>query len=215
MKIISVLSVFWLVGNYFGQSLNEFILKESYKHEGGSYVLSSTGCPTDLVFNNDTILKKSKAGTYCSGFTFTVFFQTMLEHDLFQDISTTELKKLQKEWYGISKESVETQCLYVFEKRKWGKQISIDEAKPGDFVQFWRNNRSGHSVIFLDWERDSVGNIAGLKYRSSQTKTDGIGDRVEVIGAGPKELNRKRIYIARLEKPVAIKSDNPFQTGNN
>jgi hypothetical protein len=215
MKILVSLSLILCMDTCFGQSFNEYILSEAYKHEGGSYVLSSTGCPTDLVFKNDTILKKSKSGTYCSGYTFTIFFQTMLEHDLFQDISTSELKQIQKEWYGIAKESVEQQCLYVFEKRNWGKKVPFDEAKPGDFVQFWRNNKSGHSVIFLDWEKDSVGNIAGLKYRSSQTKTDGIGDRVEVIGIGPKELNRKRIYVARLEKPAALKSENPFQQGNN
>jgi plastocyanin len=192
------------------QPLNEFILKEAYKYEGGSYVLSSTGCPEDLIFETDTILKKSKSGTYCSGYTFTLFFKAMMTNQLFEGLTASELKKIQKEWYGIPKESFETQCLFVLEKKKWGKKIHFEEAQPGDFVQFWRNNKSGHSVIFLGWERDSIGQISGLKYRSSQTKTNGIGDRIEVIGQGAKELNRKRIYIARLEKPTTIKSENPF-----
>jgi hypothetical protein len=200
---------------FFAQPLNEHILKEAYKFEGGSYVLSSTGCPIDLIYNSDTILKKSKSGSYCSGFTFTVFFNTMLEHNLFNELNTNNIKSIQKEWYGIPKESFETQCLYVLEKNKWGKKIQFEDAQPGDFVQFWRNNKSGHSVIFLGWERDSIGQISGLKYRSSQTKTDGIGDRSEVIGTGPKDLNLKRIYIARLEKSKTVLSENPFTEEKN
>jgi len=215
MKTLIAASLFLIAENFFGQNFNEFILKEAYKHQGGSYVLSSTGCPIDLVYNADTILKKSRSGTYCSGFTFTVFFQTMQAHDLFENISSSELKQLQKEWYGIPQESVETQCLFVFEKRNLGKKILFDDAQPGDFVQFWRNNKSGHSVIFLNWERDSIGRISGIKYRSSQTKTDGIGDRIELIGSGPKELNKNRIYIARLENSKGIKPENPFLNGNN
>lgn len=215
MRIIFIISFSFLTLFSIGQPLNDYILKEAYKYEGGSYVLSSTGCPIDLIHNNDTILKKSKAGTYCSGFTFTVFFNIMQQQNMFDKIAGSELKKLQKHWYGIPKESFETQCLYVLENQNWGRKISFEDAKPGDFVQFWRNNKSGHSVIFLDWEKDSIGKITGIKYRSSQTKTDGIGDRSESIGFGPKELNRNRIYIARLEKNLEIKSVNPFSIEKN
>ena len=112
-------------------------------------------------------------------------------------------------------EAFETQCLYVLEKEKLGRKVEWEEAEPGDFVQFWRNNKSGHSVLFLGWERDSVGVISGLKYRSSQTKTDGIGDRIEAIGSGPKDINRWRLYIARLEKSEETFSENPFSGQKN
>jgi hypothetical protein len=183
----------------FAQPLNDYILKEAYRYTSGRYVLSSTGCPEHLVYADDTILKKSASGTYCSGYTFTVFFNTMKEHHRFEGKSSDELRKIQKDWYGITRDATETQCLFVLEQQGWGRKIAFDEAQPGDFVQFWRNNQSGHSVIFLGWERDSTGHIIAMKYRSSQLKTDGVGDRTELIGSGPKELNRNRIYLARLE----------------
>ena len=41
--------------------------------------------------------------------------------------------------------------------------------------------------------------IIGLTYRSSQKITNGIGVRTESIGYGTKDINPKRIYIARIE----------------
>jgi hypothetical protein len=190
-------------------------LQEAYFHEGGSYVLSSTGSPEDLIHNSDTILAKSKTGTYCSGYTFYLLFKALKENGWLQNYTKSDLKRMQKQWYGNTKEAFETQCLYVLEKEKLGRKVEWEEAEPGDFVQFWRNNKSGHSVLFLGWERDSVGVISGIKYRSSQTKTDGIGDRIEMIGNGPKEINRYRLYIARLEKSEETFSENPFSGQKN
>jgi hypothetical protein len=197
------------------QALNYFLLKEAYVHEGGSYVLSSTGTPEDLIHNSDTILAKSQSGSYCSGYTFYLLFNALKENGLLEGYTKSELKRIQKEWYGNTKEAFETQCLYVLEKEKLGRKVEWEDAEPGDFVQFWRNNKSGHSVLFLGWERDSVGVISGLKYRSSQTKTDGIGDRIEAIGTGPKDINRWRLYIARLEKSEETFSENPFADQKN
>jgi hypothetical protein len=209
-------SAFWLIDSFcLGQALNFSLLKEAYVHEGGSYVLSSTGSPEDLIHNSDTILAKSKSGTYCSGFTFYLLFNVLKENGWLEGYTKSDLKRIQKEWYGNTKEAFETQCLYVLEKEKLGRKVEWEEAEPGDFVQFWRNNKSGHSVLFLGWERDSVGVISGLKYRSSQTKTDGIGDRIEAIGSGPKEINRYRLYIARLEKSEETFSENPFSGQKN
>lgn len=184
-------------------------------HEGGSYVLSSTGTPEDLIHNSDTILAKSQSGTYCSGYTFYLLFNALKENGWIERYTKSDLKRMQKEWYGNTKAAFETQCLYVLEKEKLGRKVEWEEAEPGDFVQFWRNNKSGHSVLFLGWERDSVGVINGIKYRSSQTKTHGIGDRVESIGGGPKEINRWRLYVVRLEKKEESESENPFADEKN
>lgn len=199
----------------YGQGMNYFLLQRAYVYEGGSYVLSSTGSPEDLIHNSDTILAKSTSGTYCSGFTYYLFFNALKEYGLIERYTKTDLKRMQKQWYGNTKEAFETQCLYVLKREKLGRKVDWEEAEPGDFVQFWRNNKSGHSVLFLGWERDSVGVISGLKYRSSQTKTDGIGDRIEMIGTGPKEINRYRLYIARLEKSEETFSENPFSDQKN
>jgi hypothetical protein len=68
-------------------------------------------------------------------------------------------------------------------------------------------NKSGHSVVLVALERDGA-KIIGLRYRSSQKSTDGIGDRVEYFADVPGregKLDRKRMYIARLN--AASKDD--------
>ena len=75
----------------------------------------------------------------------------------------------------------------------------MPEAIPGDFVQFWRNNNSGHAVIFMNWVKNEKEQIVGINYRSSQKQTNGIGSRTETIGSGPKDININRIYIGRIE----------------
>lgn len=184
------------------QPMNEAFLRQSQAYpEQGGYVWSSTGCPEALVRGNDTLLRKSKAGTYCSGFTFTVFFRVMNSIGAFDTLSIIDLKSIQQDWYGNTGPSAERQSVYVMEKWNLGAQIEMDQARPGDFVQFWRNNNTGHSALFLNWIRDGSGTITGLKYRSSQRPTNGIGERTEPIGDQSRALNPKRIYLGRAWNP--------------
>jgi hypothetical protein len=110
------------------------------------------------------------------------------------------VRGFQKDWYGATKDSGETQCVYALGKLGIGKQVTEKEAKPGDFLQLWRTNKSGHSVVFLDWVTDS-GRPIGVKYRSTQTSTKGIGDRVEYFTGAPGKkgaVDPKRLYFGRL-----------------
>src|SRR5208283_4408476 len=72
-----------------------------------------------------------------------------------------------------------------------------NQAQFGDFVQIWRWNGSGHSMIFVDWVKDSTGTITGLKYWSSQKKTNGIGYNTEYF-AETKGIDRNRTFICRV-----------------
>jgi hypothetical protein len=181
-------------------SYNDFVVKEANKYSGGSYVWSASGCPIDLVHKDQKILAKSPAGTHCSGFTFTVVFNTLKEHQLLEALEVNHLKDFQNHWYGNTVDGAETQCLYALTKYQLGKKVELKDAQAGDFVQFWRNNKTGHSVVFLAWEKDAKGKIIGIKYRSSQKLTNGIGDRVEKVGSEPKDVDIKRVYIARIGK---------------
>src|SRR5690606_21239996 len=110
----------------------------------------------------------------------------------------------QKEWYGAvdAPEMREKQCALAVGNLGIGHQVSMDEAEPGDFAQLWRG-RGGHSVVFLGWILDEAGEKTGLKYRSSQTSTDGIGNNIEYFRdskAGKGQVDPKRIYFARLGK---------------
>ena len=77
-----------------------------------------------------------------------------------------------------------------------GRAIACGDARRGDFAQIWRNNGSGHSVVFLDWVRED-GAIVGLRYWSTQPATDGIGERVERFD-GERGVDREQIWLARV-----------------
>ena len=139
--------------------------------DGGGYEWKGTGVPEDICFNNKVILAKGKA-TYCSGFTFAVAMKAAGERGLLKSKSIQQVQVFQKEWYGATKDSGETQCAYAIEKLGIGKRVDIKDAKPGDFLQLWRTNKSGHSVVFLEWVTDA-GRPIGVKYRSTQTFDQG------------------------------------------
>jgi hypothetical protein len=167
--------------------------------DGGGYEWKGSGVPEDVRFNDKVILAKGKA-TYCSGFTFAVAMKAAAERGLLKNKTIEQVRGFQKDWYGATKESGETQCAYALEKLGIGQPVAAKEAKPGDFLQLWRTNKSGHSVVFLDWVTDG-GRPIGVKYRSTQTLTNGIGDRVEYFTDTPGKkglVDSKRLHFARL-----------------
>jgi hypothetical protein len=122
------------------------------------------------------------------------------ERGVLQNKTEQQIREFQKEWYGATKDSGETQCAYAIEKLGIGKAVAIKDAQPGDFLQLWRTNKSGHSVVFLDWVTEA-GQPIGVKYRSTQTSTNGIGDRAEYFAGTPGKkgaVDPKRLYFARL-----------------
>jgi hypothetical protein len=173
--------------------------------DGGGYdkTWKGTGVPDAIRFNESLILAKGK-GTYCCGFTFAVAMEAATRRGLLSGKPLEQIRAFQKQWYGATEESRETQCALAVTKLGIGRQTRPDDARPGDFLQFWRTNASGHSVVFLDWIEDG-GQRVGFKYRSSQASTQGIGDRGEYF-AGVAGKNGfvvpERMYFCRLnEKP--------------
>ncbi len=56
--------------------------------------------------------------------------------------------------------------------------------KEGDLLQIWREDQSGHSVVFGGYLKDSQGTIQGICYWSSNLSTNGYGrlcEPVEVV----------------------------------
>lgn len=182
------------------KSLNSDVLRiaRGYK-DGGKYNWSGSGTPEAIIFNRETILPVGH-GTYCSGFTFAVVMKAAAERGLLAGKKTDQIRKFQQEWYGATKRSAEVQAGYALKRLGIGTSIKIDEARPGDFVQLWRIKDSGHSVVFLEWIIEQ-GKKVGLRYRSTQESTDGIGDRTEFfsdVAGRAGEVLRKRTYAARL-----------------
>jgi hypothetical protein len=169
--------------------------------DGGGYEWKGSGVPEAITFKGERILPKGEK-TYCSGFTFGVVMKAAEARGLLKDKSPDQIHAFQKQWYGATKESGETQCAYALDKLGIGKPVAIDKARAGDFLQLWRTNKSGHSVVFLDWVKDGRRKI-GVKYRSTQTSTNGIGDRTEYFAGLPAhegKVDPKRLYFGRLNE---------------
>ncbi len=138
--------------------------------------MKSTGVPEEVTFKSVRILSSSGGGTHCSGFTFAVAMRAAQKRGLLETVEPYEVARLQKEWYGVTKGSESKTLVTAMTNLRIGREIYPLDALPGDFVQFWTSS-AGHSVIFLDWiKRDNK--PIGLKYRSSQPATNGIGDRI-------------------------------------
>lgn len=138
---------------------------------------------------------------YCCGLTFEVFFQAYERYCqdkrwkfIIKNFTSTDLLKFRKQWFGSDGNRTTLQNAIV--SNKLGTAIDLDDAKEGDFVQFWRGNGSGHSVIFVRWIYNSKKEKIGLRYWSTQSSTKGIGERNEYFGAKGVDINQ--VYIARV-----------------
>ena len=95
--------------------------------------------------------------------------------------------------YGNKKTFVDALTRYGL-----GVEITNPElAEPGDLVQFWRYNNTGHAVIFKRWIKDANGKITGIQFWSAQYTTRGIDYHSEQIGPYRHNVRPDKIYIVR------------------
>ncbi|MFH0794421.1 MAG: hypothetical protein V2A74_10360 [bacterium] len=195
--------------------VNQYVLKmiETYPTDGTHTYWwprkgesSYDGATTDVLYMGQCVMKGEPQGrTYCCGLTLEVFFRAMeaynKDHGIKQIGSLTpeESGKFKHLWFcPESKSPGPNLALNEF---KLGKRVeNYEDARPGDFVQIWRNSGTGHSVIFMGWVRDDKGEITGMKYWSTQPKTNGIGYAEESFG-GEKGLDRATTIISRPQEP--------------
>ena len=155
------------------------------------------GVTQDMWYKGRVVAKAHPNWTrcsYCCGLTFEVFCRAMqyrniqkgLDPDDFNGMSFSDLFNLLQLWYI---EGPGDSPQFGIMAYGLGKKIEkLEDARPGDFLDFSRNNKTGHSVIFVDWVKDATGNITGFKYFSSNSK--GVGYATEhFVEAGGKVLH--------------------------
>ncbi len=199
--LVNVMAVCLLGAAFANQDVLE--IARSYE-DGGGYdkTWKSSGVPEEIQFKDERILAKGNDGTYCCGYTFAVAMKVATARGLLREKSVEEVRRFQKQWYGATEESAETQCAFASEKLGVGKVVKAKDAQPGDFLQIWRTNKSGHSVIFLDWVMEG-GLPIGVTYRSSQGSTGGIADHTEYFAGVPGKKGSvipERLHFCRLNK---------------
>lgn len=162
-----------------------------------------SGITKDLHYRGSLFLKGDPAGRcFCCGLTFEVFFLAYEQYCkdkgwefIIRDFDQTALAKFKYQWFGS--DGNRKTLLNATLVNGMGKEIAMADAKPGDFVQLWRFSGSGHSVIFVDWERNANNEIIGLKYWSTQKSTNGIGYKTEYF-TGTSGIDTKQLYIIRI-----------------
>lgn len=174
------------------------------------------GNARDLHYDGELVYKgDAKGRCYCCGLTFEVFFEAsrlLAAHEgrdfRIGDLDRKGVEALRRRWFGSKAGDACARAALV--DSGLGFAVDFDAARPGDFLQFWRANGSGHSAIFLRWvygfEVDAKSGKQravrrGFEYWSTQKSTKGIGVRREFFAASDSDKGagvlRSATYLAR------------------
>jgi hypothetical protein len=166
------------------ETLNKFILEAIEKlnaYQGKGYLWPSNidGSIGDVMYKDKVILHGNSFNhTYCCGLTLQAYI--MACNAAGKDLgSYGDVMKIRSTWFIASavKDPVHENKgpVDALVPRGFGIEVPLAEAQPGDLVQLWRKNGSGHSVIFIERDGDS------FYYWSTQKSTNGIGYRFEGV----------------------------------
>jgi hypothetical protein len=178
------------------------------------------GVTQDLWYRGMVVAKAYPDGSrcsYCCGFTFEAFVRAMklrniqkgLDPDDFNGMTFGDLFNMLQLWYIEGDGDSEQRGITSY---GLGRAITdLEEVKPGDFLSYSTTPPGGHSVIFIEWNRDAQNKILGFKYFSSNLSgTHGVGygsGRFSDSNASGRGILRKSLHIARVG---AIKDYKPF-----
>jgi len=195
-------------------SLNPYVLQviDSYPIDG-SYPYRCkpleydiyNGVTQDIWYKGRVVAKAHPNGTrcsYCCGVVFEIFCRSMqmrniqkgLDPDDFNGMTFHDLFNLLQFWYIEAKKDSPQKGIEFY---GLGRKIEDwEDAKAGDFFEFSRNNRSGHSTVFIEWVRDPKGEIIGVTYFSSQFS--GVGFATEYFSDTGGKILRDWVRLARV-----------------
>lgn len=204
------------------KSYNQLVLEAIHTYDGGNYpyllnddYTNYNGVTKDIYYQGKIFLKANPSGnkaSHCVGITFEVFFKAMqewnkqqgLSGNTIKNLSYSELQDFMLTWYVANGSKENSNLTVAVEKYGLGKRIyDLEKVMPGDFIDFSRDNNTGHTVVFLGWKREE-NKIVGLKYWSSQGSTNGIAYKTEYFNVqrndGTKYGNMiiDNLYIARI-----------------
>ncbi|MFZ7102883.1 MAG: hypothetical protein ACOWWO_09510 [Peptococcaceae bacterium] len=186
------------------KELNAYVLDMIKTYEIGAgrypYLLNNdytnyNGVTATLTYQDQVLLKAHPSGnraSHCVGITFEVFFKAMqarnrelgIAADDFNGMTWDELYDFAMNWYAASGVKKSNNLVIAGEKYGIGRKIDhLADVRPGDFIDFSRDNNTGHTVVFLNWLKEGD-NIVGLKYWSSQESTNGINYKEEYFSGG-------------------------------
>jgi hypothetical protein len=167
-------------------------LDGTYPQLRGPEVNTSMGVTEDLFYQGRRIMKgQPNRASYCIGITFEVYWKACEQYArenwgsrdfALPGIDHETFKTFRREFYGVDGNRLT--FVRALADRNLGQRVGLEQLIEGDLVQFWREDGTGHSVIFHSHERDEAGKIIGLRYWSSQSSTKGLGYHSEYFADG-------------------------------
>lgn len=161
------------------------------------------GITRTLTYAGEVLFEGDPQGRcHCSGLTFEVFLTAWMRWarenhrpERLAGRSGAEVRAFQQRWFGEGGDRQTLRTALV--EGRLGRDVPLESAQPGDFVQLWRHSGSGHSAVLLAVERDAAGAPAALRYWSTQSSTNGIGERTERFGPAPSDVDRAQTWVVR------------------
>ncbi len=172
------------------------------------------GVTQDIWYRGRVVAKAYPDGSrcsYCCGLTFEILVRALRERnfvhgidaDDFNGMGFYDLFNLLQIWYIEGKGDSPQLGIVSY---GLGRAITDwEEAKPGDFCDFSRNNKTGHAVIFMGWTRTDTGEISGINYFASNSK--GVSPATEYFVAHGGKILPDWVRLARVG---SVKNYTPF-----
>jgi hypothetical protein len=170
---------------------------------------SWAGTTRDVVYRDVRVAEGDPEGRcYCVGLTWEVYMRAFAAVDVatggdgtLNGLGVDDVLDFRTDWYV--RELLGAGAAEALEIYGIGERVtSFADARPGDFVQLWRNDATGHSAIFQGWLKDAQGAVVGIHYWSTQEDTDGIGYREEWFGPGSHDVDPNRVFVGRAASPA-------------
>ena len=212
------------------RTLNTYVLDVIKTYETGNYpyLLNNdyqnyNGVTENLYYNGELLLKANPNGNracHCTGITFEVFFKAMqnrnrdlgIDINNFNGMDTKALYDFALTWYVAKGPKDKNNLALAMEKDGVGKRIyNMEELRAGDFMDFSRENGTGHSAVFINWIR-AGDKIIGFRYWSSQGSTNGINYNEEYFNVRGNNGNKygnvmiDSLYMGKISPVSEYKS---------
>jgi hypothetical protein len=169
--------------------------------DGGGW----SGSTRDMYYQGEKVTSHGGfSSCYCSGITFEWYLRAFQEWDKanggdgndLNGIDQDEIWDFRRDWYVRDVRGPGT----TVAMEAYGVGVDVggfENWQRGDFVQLWRYNGSGHTVVFWDWVLADDGSIVGMEYASCQNATNGLGINEEYFGSSSGSLDPQYMWAAR------------------
>jgi len=193
-------------GTFGATGFNAFIMAAAQGFGQADYLWQGDGVTREIYYQSTLIAAPYAADKcHCVGATFQVYMTAFEAWDKqyagssgsLRGLTPAQVKELKKIWFVATSDESGAQGALVG-LGLGTKVTSLAQARQGDPVQIWRNNGSGHSVIFDSWKMDG-GQITGITYFSCNS--GGPGFATETVGSGTKDVTLSRIYVGHPLPP--------------